>query len=67
MHDTPGNHFEDLMIPNSGFIPYFHFENVWARKELYSRMGLKVHLLKLWEDPFRPKINYAMNLSLYFN
>ena len=55
------------MIHNSGFVPSFHFENVWAIKELYSRMGLKVHLRKLWEDRFRPKINYAVNLSLYFN
>ena len=43
------------MIHNSGFVPSFHFENVWAIKELYSRMGLKIHLRKLWEDRFRPK------------
>ena len=55
LHDTPRNHFEDLMIPNSGFIPYFHFENVWARKELYSRMGLNVHICRLWEDHLDPK------------
>ena len=55
MHDTPGNHFEDLMIPNSGFVPSFYFENVWARKELYSRMGLNVHICRLWEDHLDPK------------
>ena len=67
LHDTPRNHFEDLMIHTSRFIPSIHFENVWAIKELYSRMDLKVHLRKLWEDRFRPKINYVVNLSLYFN
>ena len=55
LHDTPRNHFEDLMIPNSGFVPSFYFENVWARKELYSRMGLNVHICRLWEDHLDPE------------